>query len=135
MKELELPKNYSGEDTTTDYTESLKKIWDSRIPKKIQNLKSFTTVKAIYNEHKKTMGPYHVWEDKLFFRAKATLPFEKLKTVMEKKGEEEVTASSFKEVFGDIDMEIRYQMISLANFTGLKLSQFDLEGNITYYFE
>lgn len=134
MEELELPQNYSGEDSTTDYTDSLKKIWDSRIPKKNSKVLSFDTIKAIYNEHKKMMGPYHMWEDKLFFRCNATLPLEPLKNAGFQGGES-ITIELFKKAFGDIDSELRYEMIGLARFVGLNISQFDLQGHISYYFE
>lgn len=134
MDELELPQNYSGEDSTTDYTDSLKKIWDLRIPKKNPKVLSFDTIKAIYNEHKKIMGPYHHWEDKLFFRCKVTIPIEPLKEVGFQEGDK-ITVELFKKAYGDIDSDLKYEMIGLARFMGLNISQFDLEGNITYYFE
>jgi len=131
--DIELPKDYSGEDSTTDYTDKLKKIWDNRIPKVVPIVISFDTIKAIFNEHKKTMGPYHMWEEKLFFRIKATLPIQPLKDNGFVEGEK-ITSELFKKSFGDIDLQIREKMIGLARYIGLNISQFDLDGIITYFF-
>jgi hypothetical protein len=132
--EFDLPKDYSGEDKTVDYTDSLKKIWDSKIPNKVESVISFDTIKAIFNEHKKTVGPYHMWEDKLFFRAKATLPIQPLRDNGFVEGEK-ITSELFKKSFGEIDLQLRQKMIGLARYMGLELSQFDLDGIITYFFK
>lgn len=134
MNDVELPKDYSGEDITTDYTDALKKIWDSKIPKSSKSIISFDTIKAIFNEHKKYTGPYHLWEDKLFFRANAKLPIGPLKKIGFSENTE-ITVETFKNAYGDIDQEIREKMIILSRYVGLNLSQFDLKGQITYYFE
>lgn len=131
--EINLPKNLSGEDSTIDYTDELKKVWDKRIPKVVPIVISFDTIKAIFNEHKKTMGPYHMWEEKLFFRIKATLPIQPLKDNGFVEGEK-ITTELFKQSFGEIDLQLREKMIGLARYVGLEISQFDLDGNITYYF-
>jgi len=131
--EINLPENLSGKDKTTDYTDILKKIWDNRIPKIVPVVISFDTIKAIYNEHKKTAGPYHMWEDKLFFRIKATLPIQPLKDNGFVDGDI-INSVLFKQSFGEIDNHIRDKMIGLAKYVGLNISQFDLNGNITYFF-
>jgi len=134
--EIELPQNYSGEDSNTKLTSALKKIWDPQIPLRVKNVKSFDLLVAILNKHKKVVGPYHMWEEKLFFRAKATLPIEPLIRVGYIEGsDEKIYVDQFKAAFGEVDQKIRNQMISLSKYVGLDLSQFDLQGHVTYFFD
>ncbi len=48
---------------------------------------------------------------------------------------EKITAELFKKSFGEIDLQLREKMIGLARYVGLNLSQFDLDGVITYFFK
>lgn len=131
MNDIEIPKNYTGEDLTEDYTDVLKKIWDSRIPKKVENVKSFDTIKAIYNKHKKNVGPLNFWEDKLYFRAQVVLNSEPLKDF--KIEGDTLTKKQFAEAYGEnFDESIRSAMVNLAKFFGVDISQFDLDGIIQY---
>lgn len=128
---FELPTNYSGEDIHTDYTDKLKKVWDNVIPKTFPNILEFDTKSAIWVEHKKTMGPYHIWEETMFAKVSLILsdkPFYKNGW----DGKTTLTQEDFNKVYTkEFFMSLRERMYQLSKYLGLNLNNFNLRDNFS----
>ena len=128
---FELPVNYSGEDIHVDYTDKLKKVWDNVIPKTFANVLEFDTKSAIWVEHKKTIGPYHIWEDKMYAKINLVLsdkPFYENGW----DGEATLTQEDFNKVYTkEFFLNLRDRMYQLSKYLGLKLDNFTLIDNFS----
>lgn len=124
---LKLPDNYTGEDKEKDYTKFVKKIWDSVIPENFPNVLDFDTQFAKWIEHKQIMGPYHMWEDKLYVEVKILLspqPF--YETGWD--GKSKPTQDDFNKAYpAEFFSKIREDMRELAKFVGINVSNLDLK--------
>lgn len=124
---LKLPENYTGEDKVEDYTKLVKKIWDNVIPQNYPNVLKFDTEFAKWIEHKRTMGPYHMWENKLYVQVKLLLspqPF--IDNGWD--GKSTPTQEDFIKAYpNEFFTEIRNEMRELAKFVGLNVSNLDME--------
>lgn len=132
MEDIKLPENYSGEDRTFNYTEPLRKLWGSKLPQSLPYVENCETSYAIFNEHKVEMGPFYRWQDKLFIKVVITL---NPKPLIEAgyQGEEQISESLFIKAYGnDFDYKIKGRMLQLVRYIGLNVSQFDLEGGLSY---
>lgn len=122
----EIPKNYSGEDVHEDFTKKLAMIWDNVMPETFPNILKFDTESAIWVEHKKVMGPYHLWEEKMYVVVDLLLspkPFYDQgwdgKTI--------ITQDHFNQVYTkDFFSELRSRMRELAKYVGIRLDNFGL---------
>lgn len=121
-----LPDNYTGEDREVDYTKYAKKIWDVVIPENFPYVLVFDTVVAKRIEHKQIMGPYHMWEDKLYVQVKLLLspqPF--YETGWD--GESKPTQDDFNKAYpAEFFSKIREEMRELARFVGINVSNLDM---------
>lgn len=100
-------------------------MWDNVIPESFPNILKFDTISSTWVEHKKTMGPYHIWEDKLYTQIDLVLsskPFYDNGW----DGETKLTQEDFNQVYNsDFFEEVRSRMRELAKYVGLKVSNFD----------
>ena len=128
---------WTDKDKVVDYTEPLKKLWDNLIPPQFPQIKTFETKGAKWVEHKKTLGGdlYYIWEEDLKYLVRITMKKELL-IDSGWNGTDKVTQKLFNKVYGeDIFPNIRYKMLHFAKFVGLKLSQFDLEGDFKVFID
>lgn len=123
---FELPKNYTGEDKEVDYTKVLKKIWDLVIPENFPDVLKFDTVFAKWIEHKQTMGPYHLWDEKLYTKIEIELSPKRFYD-NGWDGKSKPTQVDFSIAYPpSFFSEIRNNMRELAKFVGVNLSNFEL---------
>jgi len=126
---LELPQNYSGEDIEKDYTKVLKKIWDLVIPENFPDVLKFDTEFAKWIEHKKYVGPYHMWDEKLYTQIKMDLnPKRFYETGWD--GNTPATQEDFNKAYPpEFFSKIRETMRELAKYVGVNVSNLDIKDN------
>ena len=122
----EIPKNYTGEDVHEDFTKSLSKIWDNVIPESFPEILKFETESAIWVEHKKLLGPYSLWEEKMYVVVDLLLsskPFYDHGW----DGKRTITQKDFNEVYNnDFFNKLRERMYELAKYVGVRVNNFTL---------
>lgn len=127
---------WTDKDNVVDYTQPMKKLWDNLMLSSFPKIKSFTTLGAMWVEHKKTLGiKYHMWEEDLKFSVEIVFNGDYLKE-LGWDGISKVDPELFYKVYGkEIFTEIRQRMIEIAKYAGIKISQFDLEGDFKVFID